>query len=147
MEIPGIPFRAEVKRFVQRVITFLKPNTIILYGSMARGDYGVGSDIDILVIAENLPDNFDRRLRMMAELNDTTAPIECLAYTPEEFEEMLERMHPTALYALDDGIIIYDNGTIVKIAEKFQKMKRAGTIKRFKYGWIINRCSGNHKLS
>ncbi len=137
MKIPNIPHKEDIERFIGKIVASFKPNTIILYGSMARGDYGVGSDIDIIVIAKNLPESLDERLKVMAELNDTTAPIECLAYTPREFRRMLKHTHPTALYAMDDGIILYDDGTVVEMREIFMKMKKTNIIKRFKHGWII----------
>jgi len=135
LRIPDIPYREEVEMFVRKVASSLKVHSIILYGSMARGDYGAGSDVDIIVISDNLPRNFDRRLRMLAELNNTTAPIECLAYTPREFEIMLSRMHPTVLYALDEGIIIYDDGTTEEMKRKFNKLKQLGIVRKFRYGW------------
>lgn len=36
--------------------------TRVLYGSMARGDYNVWSDIDFLVISDELPENPLKRL-------------------------------------------------------------------------------------
>lgn len=43
-------------------------------------------------------------------MNKSTALIEPLGYTQSEFTLMLKRMHPTALYALADGLPFHDDG-------------------------------------
>ena len=119
----SLPYRRDTERYVRRILRKLKPRSIILYGSMAKGTYGVGSDIDLLIISDNLPYNFLDRLKLLNEINSTTAPIEALGYTTKEFEKMLRKKHPTALDALEEGIILYDDGYLLKIKELFEKIK------------------------
>jgi predicted nucleotidyltransferase len=42
-----IPFLDQI---VKTIITTVKPDKIILFGSYARGDYGKDSDIDIMIL-------------------------------------------------------------------------------------------------
>ncbi|MBO3840050.1 MAG: nucleotidyltransferase domain-containing protein, partial [Candidatus Brockarchaeota archaeon] len=44
-----------------RQVEKLEPKLIILFGSHARGDFTEESDIDICVVAENLPENLFER--------------------------------------------------------------------------------------
>lgn len=43
-------------------------------------------------------------------MNLSTAPIEAIAYTTSEFKAMTEKLNLTALFVIEDGIIIYDDG-------------------------------------
>jgi predicted nucleotidyltransferase len=112
-----LPYAEEIRIYCKEVLEKLCPRAVILYGSMATGSYGIGSDIDMIVISEKLPKNFLERLSILFELNSTTAPIEPLGYTPKEFLEMITRRHPTALYAVADGKALYDDGFLPKQKE------------------------------
>jgi len=58
-----------------------------LYGSVARGDAGPESDIDLFIIAETeLP--FHERGRLFEDLRDFNVNIEALIYTPTEWERL-----------------------------------------------------------
>ncbi|GFO96173.1 hypothetical protein ig2599ANME_0360 [groundwater metagenome] len=82
--------------------------TGVLYGSMARGDYNVWSDIDFLVISDQLPENPLKRLELLYSLTDT--PIEVKGYTKNEFLKMIEKRNPIALDSLVEGKVIVDDG-------------------------------------
>lgn len=125
MEIVGgdIPYRRKIKRYVNRVIKCLQPKLIMLYGSVATKTYGVGSDIDILVISNQLPKNFLERMKILYELNIENAPIDIVGYTSQEFERMILKLHPTALSALTEGIPIYDEGYYREAKRILSQMK------------------------
>jgi hypothetical protein len=56
-------------------------------GSYARGDWGVGSDLDLIIIVEDSPEPFARR----ATHWDVTAlpvPTDLLVYTAEEWSSL-----------------------------------------------------------
>lgn len=53
-----------VKRYVNTVIVPKpRPTLVVLYGSFARGDWGPGSDVD-LIVAENLLGSMEPSLRL-----------------------------------------------------------------------------------
>ncbi len=68
----------------------LNPFKIILFGSLARGDIGRWSDVDLLVIAEDLPERFLDRFTLVCESLDLPGEVDVLLYTPEEIERMRE---------------------------------------------------------
>jgi predicted nucleotidyltransferase len=107
----------------------------VLFGSVAKGEQGVGSDVDILIIAESLPSNFLERSRLLFELNQSFAPIEPVGYTPKEFLLMLERRHPTALYAVADGLVLRDDGFMKEAKRVFELVKKKFGLVRVKHGW------------
>jgi predicted nucleotidyltransferase len=57
------------------------------YGSYARGDWGVGSDIDLIAIVEGAVEPFERR-GLDWDLLDLPVPAEILVYTREEWERL-----------------------------------------------------------
>ena len=79
----------------------------ILFGSAARGDADEWSDIDLIVIKQT-----DKRfLDRLADLIDAVHPdfgFDCLVYTPEEFDRMLEEENPLLTRAVQEGKVIYE---------------------------------------
>ncbi|NLI80854.1 MAG: nucleotidyltransferase domain-containing protein [Deltaproteobacteria bacterium] len=61
------------------------------FGSYARGDWGVGSDLDLLIIVRTSSQPFERRA---AEWNtmDLPVPADVLVYTEEEWQALMRRV-------------------------------------------------------
>ena len=57
------------------------------FGSYARGDAGVGSDLDLVAIVESSPRPFERRA-LDWNLSPLPLPAEILVYTQEEWDRM-----------------------------------------------------------
>ena len=130
-----IPYYENIMEYVERVKMKLKPKLLVIFGSIAKGDFGVGSDVDILIVSDLLPKNFQKRLKILFLLNDTFAPIEPVGYTSEEFKKMISKGHPTALDAIHDGITLHKD-------EKYEKEIRSlfkevtGKVRREEFGWV-----------
>ena len=93
------------KKYVQQLAKTLSVKKAYVIGSVARGDFNDASDIDVLIIAENLPVNPLKRLHLLYE---TVPPlIEPKAFTPEEFKMLLEKKNPLAVETRIRGIRIY----------------------------------------
>ena len=60
------------------------------FGSYARGDWGVGSDLDLIAIVDDTEEPFERRA-LNWELNGFPVPAELLVYTAKEWNQMLKR--------------------------------------------------------
>ncbi|HEY9205003.1 MAG TPA: nucleotidyltransferase domain-containing protein [Candidatus Methanoperedens sp.] len=108
--------------------------TGVLYGSMARGDYNVWSDIDFLVISDRLPEHPLKRLEFLYSLTDT--PIEVKGYTRVEFLKMIEKRNPLALDALMEGKIIVDDGFWELAKNKFEETKKRYELVKEQKRWI-----------
>jgi len=57
------------------------------FGSYARGDAGVGSDLDIIVVAESAPRRFELR-RKGWRTTTLPVPVDLLVYTQDEFDRL-----------------------------------------------------------
>ncbi len=60
------------------------------FGSYARGDWGVGSDLDLVAIVAQSDLPFHRRASAW-DLSDLPVPAELLVYTEEEWASLPER--------------------------------------------------------
>lgn len=68
------------------------PSTVLLYGSVARGDFNLWSDIDVLVVADALPEHPLERSRVLYEF--ALPGIEAKGYSPSEYREAKSRGLP-----------------------------------------------------
>jgi len=80
---------------------------VVLFGSRARGDDKEGSDWDLLVIVEGLPERAMERRWFLKRLlpEESRGAISILARTPAEFERRLASVY---LDIALDGRILYD---------------------------------------
>jgi predicted nucleotidyltransferase len=81
--------------------------SVVLFGSLARGDEEEGSDWDLLVIAWGLSKRHLERLRGLKEFLPTqcSGRLSILAKTPYEFVAALPTLY---LEIALDGLILYD---------------------------------------
>ena len=89
------PSRSEVDRAVRRWVAAAgrdRPEVLRIgyFGSYARGDWGVGSDLDLAAIVARSDMPFDRRATAW-DLTDLPVPAELLVYTEEEWAALPER--------------------------------------------------------
>jgi len=143
----SFPYEKEVEIYCRKIAQTLRPKSIILFGSMARGNYGVGSDVDILVISDDFPSNFLERLRLLSEANPTFAPIQAVGYTPAEFLKMIQHRHPTALYAVAEGKPLLDDGFFKEAKQVFERVKRDFQLVPTAHGWEAKVFSTNRLRS
>lgn len=88
---PKIPDK-ETLRLLKPQVKYIKqkfnPKKIILFGSRARGDNFITSDIDLIVVSEKFQKvNFHDRMVLAYGNWGQAIDLEVLCYTPEEFEQ------------------------------------------------------------
>jgi predicted nucleotidyltransferase len=113
----------------------LAPRCIILFGSYARGNFTEGSDIDLCVIAKNLPkDELARRsLRGLY----STRKVRALGFYPEEFLQYLRGARFLAYDIISEGIPIYDDGFFYEARRVYEECLRTYGIVKEAKGWRI----------
>lgn len=80
----------EAEEFARSVARKLAPATVILHGSVARGDFNRGSDIDIIVVSPRFRGTRPLdRYELFRDEWMKTARVEPLPWTPEELERAL----------------------------------------------------------
>jgi len=90
--------------------------TVVLIGSLARGDYTAFSDADILIISDNVP---ERPIDRLKEFIDPTLPIDLdvRVYTSKEFLKMAEKGMRIVKEVVKYGIVIAGDHTIISRAK------------------------------
>lgn len=100
---------------------------VVLFGSQSRGEATESSDWDLLVIAEELPDNpLDRHLLMRRWLPATSGGrVSLQAKTPAEFESRVPSLY---LDIALDGQVLYDpqGYATTRLAQLRRLMQRHG---------------------
>ncbi len=78
---------------------------VVVFGSVARGDFNKWSDVDVLVVADDLPATGRERLAL---LHDSAPPgLQPLGWTSEELSARRRRHDPIALESDTIGVVIY----------------------------------------
>ncbi len=71
---------------VRRIAERFSPDKIILYGSRSRGDAGLDSDIDLLVLFSEVADPNKRAAELYASLAGFAGPMDIVVSTTSRFE-------------------------------------------------------------
>ena len=127
----------KLKEFLIRATDKLQPKLIILYGNFVRGDWHRGSDLDLLVISDNVPPSFKDRWDLLYTIV-MDFPTEPHVYTVKEFEEMLSHGRMTALDALTEGITLYaDSKFLEKVNTMLKEVIKKFEPKKTNIGWEL----------
>jgi predicted nucleotidyltransferase len=110
--------------------------SVVLYGSVARGDCTPSSDVDLLIVAEGLPPSRRARNRMLVEIEEELFPVFASLYrsgryidvstkikTPEE----AARFTPLYLDLTEDAVLLYDRdgffqGVLERLRERLKEL-------------------------
>jgi predicted nucleotidyltransferase len=97
---------AHARRYGERLRARIGPLSMFVVGSVARGDFNMWSDVDVVVIADGLPAHPLERSRLLYDLVE--GGIEPKGYTLAEFGRLLTQGHPLASEAMEKGIVLQD---------------------------------------
>ncbi|TSC87986.1 MAG: hypothetical protein G01um101416_301 [Microgenomates group bacterium Gr01-1014_16] len=105
--MPG-DIKIKLDRVVDTLVRGYRPEKVILFGSMARGDFGEDSDFDLLIIKDGVDDVpvHDRHVEVRGLLPDDTA-VDALVYSPKELKKRLYLEDPFVLSVFDQGKVLY----------------------------------------
>jgi predicted nucleotidyltransferase len=95
---------AEITR---RILSVSDPEQIIMFGSYARGDFNVNSDLDLLVI-EDVEFLRQESVRLRQALRGLLFPIDVVVATPEQVERYRHSIGLIYRSALNEGKVLYD---------------------------------------
>jgi len=149
------PYRTVLRKLLNSLLEVFHENLIslIVFGSIARGDYRRNSDIDILLVVENLPKGRFKRIDLfekaeekiesyLEELFDkgyyvSFSPI---IKTPKE----AAKISPLYLDMVEDAIIIYDRDLffekiLLKLKRKLEELGAERIWLGRKWYWRLKR--------
>lgn len=91
----------------RRIRAVSDPEQIILFGSYARGDFTSHSDIDVLVIKEEVDSTHAEAGRIYKALADLALPVDVVVMRKAYVERYGELVGTVARPALREGKVLY----------------------------------------
>lgn len=118
----NVLYRNTAEEFARKVVTGLASgiHSVILHGSVARRQARRGSDIDVLIVGAepSLRDAvLDIAYSMMEDLRFETL-INVVYVSLPELLELALRGSPLVLNALEEGSVLYDDGTVAQLRQR-----------------------------
>ncbi len=103
--VPRKKVETAIQRYLKRISAKIKLHKAILFGSYAHDDYSPGSDIDIAIVAYDLPRDPGKRFAM---LKDTILGLDLqpFAYTSKEWDKMVKTHSSFAIEILKHGKVL-----------------------------------------
>lgn len=101
------PLENELENIVRSIESNYQPEKIILFGSLAQGKAGEGSDVDLLVIKDTDKDPWERSEEIDRFIKHDV-PADVLVYTPREILERLAMNDFFIRDILEKGKVLYE---------------------------------------
>lgn len=137
-KLQKLPHYESLKNYIEAIIKAKSDRiaSLILFGSMTKGNYTKYSDFDLLVVVSKEEKSFVDRFYEYSLYSDGW--VEPFVYLMKEIDYMFKSYNPFILDVLKDGIIIYDKGFWKGSKTKFEKLLKQGLIIPRENGWKIN---------
>ena len=96
---------------VRRIVAVAhRPSKIILFGSYARGDAEVGSDVDLMVVEREIPNTGEEMMLLADAVGGLPLDVDILVYSEIEFEQRKDWCSTPVYWAAREGKVLYELG-------------------------------------
>jgi len=149
------PYREVVRVLLDRLLQVMGCRLVSLavYGSVARGTPRRDSDLDLLVVAKDLPKSISQRIRIFEQAEDMIQDVldrlldqgyyialSPIMLTPEE----VRRIPPILLDMTEDAVIVYDKDDFLKKVLNYlrEKLRELGAHRVWigkRWYWILKK--------
>ncbi len=100
----------KIEEAVQKIIAFEQPKRIILFGSVARGDTNIHSDVDFLVVTKDEVESPRKEsVRIRQALDSVSMPMDILVISEKRLKELGEQPGLVYREALRAGKVVYES--------------------------------------
>jgi len=126
----------KVEHFLQQLLSKYEIETVLLFGSLARGTSNYRSDADLLIVSDDMGNDWFERHQNAFSLS--IGFVQPFVISTNEFVNAIENRQTIIWEALADGLLLIDNGLGEEQMKRFQELIRKGNLKRLKKGWQID---------
>ena len=99
----------ELQRYLVLLRQEYQPLKVFLFGSLATGETGEWSDLDLVIVKETDERFLDRTKQVMRLLRPRVG-VDILVYTPKEFEELSRERPFFQDEIIEKGKLLYERG-------------------------------------
>ncbi len=149
------PYRTVVVELLSKLLCVFSDRlvSVAVYGSVARGTARRDSDLDLLVVAHDLPRGIGQRIRMFEQAEDAIQPLldklfdegyyialSPILLTPEE----VQRIPPILIDLVEDAVIVYDRDNFLQnvLARVKKKLEELGAYRVWlgkRWYWVLKK--------
>ena len=97
-----------LQEIIRRIVSVTQPAKVILFGSAAAGQLTRDSDIDLLVLENEVADPFQLSVRIQDALRGLGFPFDVIVMPLERFEETKNVIGGISYPADKHGLVIYE---------------------------------------
>lgn len=107
-DLNNFPRQKQFKSFLEYLINKEKPLKIILFGSLARGDYHLNSDIDLFIIYSEKITFKDKKRELLSHLKKNEKLFDLFPYHIHDFNALAINPNLFINNALKQSILLYE---------------------------------------
>ncbi|MCJ7808758.1 MAG: nucleotidyltransferase domain-containing protein [Desulfobulbaceae bacterium] len=97
-----------LEKAIKIIVQVAEPDKIILFGSHAKGDFGIGSDYDLLVLKRGLKKQRALSQKIYLNFKDIGAPIDVIVADLEKYEKLKSDPYLIYFEAAKNGRMVYE---------------------------------------
>ncbi len=91
---------------IERIVEVADPERIVLFGSAVRGNEGVGSDLDLLIVKDG-SDPLELMTRIYGRLHGVGAAVDAIVVSSKDVERFRDSHALVIKPALQEGEVVY----------------------------------------
>jgi len=93
---------------VRRLVEAIDPDSILMFGSRARGDSRPDSDLDLLIVKDSAEPRHRRVVPAYRALRGLGVPKDIVWYTPQELADWAGVVNHLVWRAVNEGRVLYE---------------------------------------
>ncbi len=125
-KVKNMPWGKDLSRYLHELSAIIKPKCVVLFGSTTRGDWDAYSDIDVLIVSDDLPDNFFKSLTILYK--PRRGRVQPFGYNTAKIKKMIVNENSFIINAIKGAIPIIGEEYYNKLRTLLQNISREGPL-------------------